>query len=50
MRTQSNAPSFSCPFAVGEVISNRTLYTTFKCGCEGGVRYSSAYHVLVLVS
>lgn len=42
--------AFSVPFAVGEVISNKTLYTTFKCGCEGGVRYSSAYHVLVVVS
>lgn len=38
------------PFAVGDAISNRTLYTTFKCACEGGIRYSSAYQVLVLVS
>ncbi|MBD5417065.1 MAG: HNH endonuclease [Desulfovibrio sp.] len=50
MSTRSTAPPFSCPFTVGEVISNRTLYTAFKCGCEGGVRYSSAYHVLVVVS
>lgn len=38
------------PCSVGEVISNKALYTTFKCGCEGGVRYSSTYHVLVVVS
>ena len=38
------------PFTVGDVISNKTLYTAFKCGCEGGVRYSSTYHVLVVVS
>ncbi|WP_165078497.1 MULTISPECIES: HNH endonuclease [unclassified Desulfovibrio] len=50
MSTRVMAPSFSCPFAVGEVISNRTLYTAFRCACEGGVRYSSAFHVLVVVS
>lgn len=50
MSDHNSPPSFSCPFAVGEVISNRTLHTTFRCACEGGVRYSSAYHVLVLVS
>lgn len=41
---------FVVPFAIGEVITNKTLYTTFKCACEGGVRYSSAHHLLVLVS
>lgn len=50
MSTPRKVPPFSIPFAVGEVISNKTLYTTFKCGCEGGVRYSSTYHVLVVVS
>lgn len=42
--------AFNVPFTVGEIISNKILYTTFKCACEGGVRYSSAYHLLVLVS
>ena len=41
---------FVVPFALGEIITNKTLYTTFKCACEGGVRYSSTYHILVLVS
>lgn len=41
---------FSVPFPIGATITNKTLYTTFKCACEGGVRYSSAYQVLVLVS
>lgn len=41
---------FAPPFAIGAVIGNRELYTTFKCACEGGIRYSSAYHILVLVS
>lgn len=41
---------FVVPFDIGEVITNKILYTTFKCACEGGVRYSSAYQLLVLVS
>ena len=49
---RSSAPgaALTLPFSAGEVISNKTLYTAFRCGCEGGVRYSSTYHVLVLVS
>lgn len=49
-RNSAPGAALSLPFGVGEAISNKTLYTTFKCACEGGVRYSSAYHVLVLVS
>ena len=49
-RSAAPLAALSLPFSVGEVITNKTLYTTFKCACEGGVRYSSAYHVLVLVS
>lgn len=41
---------FAVPFSQGEIITNKTLYTTFKCACEGGVRYSSANQLLVLVS
>ena len=41
---------FIVPFSIGEIITNKTLYATFKCACEGGVRYSSAYQLLVLVS
>lgn len=50
MPEESRSGAFVVPFAIGESIPNKTLYTTFKCACEGGVRYSSAYHVLVLVS
>lgn len=42
--------AFKVPFAVGEVISNKTLYTALKCACEGSVRYSSALQVLALVN
>lgn len=41
---------FHVPFAIGDVISNKTLYTAFKCACEGSVRYSSTNQVLVLVN
>lgn len=41
---------FQVPLAPGDVIDNKTLYTTFRCACEGGIRYSSALHLLVLVS
>lgn len=49
METDTNA-AFTVPFAVGDVISNKTLYTTFKCACEGGIRYSSANRLLALIS
>ena len=50
MREPKTGEVFRVPFKRGEIVTNRTLYTTFKCACEGGVRYSSAYHLLVLVS
>ena len=50
MPEERQSEVFAVPFAIGEIITNKTLYTTFKCACEGGVRYSSAYHLLVLVS
>lgn len=50
MPETSQSDNFTIPFSPGEIITNKTLYTTFKCACEGGVRYSSAYQVLVLVS
>ena len=46
----SHRSNFKVPFSSGEIITNKTLYTTFKCACEGGVRYSSTYQLLVLVS
>lgn len=49
MQVAAKVP-FHVPFAIGEVITNKMLYTTFRCGCEGGVRYSSAFQLLVLVS
>lgn len=45
-----HASNFKVPFSIGEIITNKILYTTFKCACEGGVRYSSVYQLLVLVS
>lgn len=50
MPETSQGSTFKVPFSPGEIITNKTLYTTFKCACEGGVRYSSTYQVLVLVS
>lgn len=50
MPETSPSHSFKVPFSPGEIITNKTLYTTFKCACEGGVRYSFTYEVLVLVS
>lgn len=48
--TDTGKVAFHVPFMIGEVITNKMLYTTFRCSCEGGVRYSSALHLLVLVS
>ena len=42
--------AFRIPFAVGQVVTNKALYTACKCACEGSVRYSSAYDILALVS
>ena len=47
---QKTISTFRIPFSVGEVISNKSLYTTLKCACEGSVRYSSACQLLALVS
>ena len=33
----------------GEVITNRQLMSTFRCACEGGIRYSSRTDTIVLV-
>lgn len=33
----------------GEVIANRQLMATFRCACEGGIRYSSRTGTIVLV-
>lgn len=50
MHDAKSGAGFTVPFATGETITNKTLYSTFKCACEGGIRYSSAYQLLVLVS
>lgn len=47
---ESGNAAFHLPFAPGDIITNKTLYTTFRCACEGGIRYSSTLHLLVLVS
>ena len=41
---------FVPPLKIGQVISNDSLRQIFKVSNMGGMRYSSTYHVLVLIS
>lgn len=41
--------SFEPSFPVGEVVSNKQLYTEFKCGNMGGMRRSKRLNCLVLI-
>lgn len=37
------------PFGIGDVVSNRDIMNTFKCACEGGIRYSSRTGTVIVV-